>query len=297
MTSLNLSPEELEKIRRIHVRSRMVVDTLLGGEYRSAFRGQGMEFEEVREYSPGDEIKHIDWNVTARAGRPYVKLYREERELSLMLLVDMSASGLFGSAGTAKRQKILECAGALGFAAISARDRVGALLFSDRVENYLPPRRGASAVWDLIRHVTTFKPSRKGTDLTEALTYLGRVHPKRSVVFLISDFLSSGCEGALKVASRRHDLIGIHITDPADGRLPQGGIVTLQDLESNAFFEADAGDPKVRRFYEERHRKRQEHICRVLHRSGVDRLEMSTTDSVGDVLLRFFSLRERRRVS
>ena len=297
MTALNLSPEELEKIRRIHVQSRMVVDTLLGGEYRSAFRGYGMEFEEVREYSPGDEIKHIDWNVTARAGRPYVKLYREERELSLMMLLDMSASGLFGSGGTAKRQKILECAGALGFAAISARDRVGALLFSDRVEHYLPPRKGAGAVWSLIRNVLTFTPSRKGTDLAGALTYLGRVHPRRSVVFLLSDFLSSGCEQALKVAARRHDLIGIHITDPADGKLPPKGIVALQDLENHAALEVDAGDPGVRRFYEERYRARQEHICGVLRRCGVDRLEMSTTDSVGDVLLRFFSLRERRRVS
>ncbi len=297
MVLRHIPREELEKIRRIHIRSRMVVDSLLGGEYRSAFRGQGMEFEEVREYSPGDEVRHIDWNVSAREGRPYVKLYREERELTMMMLLDMSASGLFGSGGKAKRQKILECAGALGFAAISARDRVGALLFSDQVERYIPPRRGAGAVWNLLRNITAFEPSRRGTDLAGALTYLGRVHPRRSVVFLISDFLSSGCEQALKVAARRHDLIGIHITDPADGRLPPRGIVSLRDLESREFLEMDAGDPKVHGFYEERFRNREEHISQVLRRCGVDRLEMSTTDSVGDVLLRFFSLRERRRIS
>ncbi len=293
--SPRLSSKELEKIRRLHIRSRVTVDTLLQGGYRSAFRGQGMEFEEVREYTPGDETKRIDWNVTARRGAPYVKLYREERELSMMILVDMSASGLFGSRGTAKRDKILECAGTLGFSAIHGRDRVGAILFSDHIESYLPPRRGASAVWHLIRDIFLFRPSRRGTDLEEALNYLGRVQSRRSVVFIISDFLAQGYEKALRVAARKHDVIGVHITDPAEGKLPPRGIITLKDMETHRTVQVDARDARDAWNYEKKCALQREAACKIFESSGVERLEINTTESVGTALSVFFSCRERRR--
>ncbi len=289
-----LSPELIKKIRRIHIRSARAVDTLLAGQYRSVFRGSGVEFEEVREYQPGDEVKSIDWQVTARLGRPFVKLYREERELTIMLLVDLSGSTEFGTIDSLKREKATEFAAVLAFNAIRNNDRVGAILFTDQVERYVPPKKGSAHVWRVIKEIVSHEPRSRGTDLGAAADFLSKVCRKKAVAFFISDFLCTDYLSSLRHAGRRHDCIAVAVTDPGDRSLPQAGILEIEDLETGARAWVDCSDPATRRVWETMQRQRQEQTFEGLKRAGIDAVELPGTGSAVDVLRGFFRARERR---
>lgn len=289
-----LTPELIKKIKRIHVAGRRAVDTVMAGQYRSAFRGAGIEFEEVREYTPGDEIKSIDWKVTARMGRPYVKLYREERELIIMLMVDMSASGLFGTGDNLKREASCEIAAILAFNAIRNNDKIGAILFTDRVERYIPPKKGASHVWRVIKEILSFVPEHRGTDISSSADFLAKVSRKRTVSFIISDFLSSGYIDSLKRANRKHDCIAAVVSDPGDFTLPDAGILEAEDLETGARFFIDCSDKNMRGTYIEARRKAHRHTLEELKRAKIDSIALSTDSNAAEALYTFFRYRERR---
>ena len=288
-----LSPEAINKIKKIHIRSRRQVDTMMAGQYRSVFRGTGMEFEEVREYTPGDEVKNIDWKVSARMGEPFIKLFREEREVVVMLLVDMSDSGKFGTTGRTKRETAAEIASILAFNAIRNNDKVGVILFTDRVEKYIPPKKGSAHIWRVIKEIFTFRPEHVKTDIGQAVRYLGHVSRKRTVSFVISDFLDEGYEKNLKIASKRHEMITVLLSDPMDFELPEHGIVLVKDFESGENFYIDASDRVSRKRYTETKQKEYAEILETIRRSGVDCIELDTRSSVADALVRYFRFRER----
>lgn len=297
-----LSAEIIQKIRKIHIRAGRQVDSVMAGQYRSVFRGAGIEFEEVREYFPGDEVKSIDWKVSARLGRPFVKRYREERELLMMLLVDMSGSESFGTRENLKRETAAEAASILAFNAIRNNDKVGAILFTDKVEGYIPPKKGAAHVWRVIREMFAFTPAGPGTDIGAAVRFLGRVTRKRSIAFLISDFLEPDQIGiraqtlkGLGAISRKHELIGMMVTDPGEFTLPGGGMVQMEDLETGERLWIDASDKAGREFFE----KQMIAGCRMrmdaLKRANIDCVEISTAGAVADALTRYFRMREKMR--
>jgi len=288
-------PQELaRKIRYIQIYTSKAVNDVLAGEYHSVFKGRGMEFEEVREYTPGDEIRTIDWNVTARMGHPYVKRFVEERELTILFLVDLSASGSFGSREKLKNEVAAELCALLAFSAIKNNDKVGLIIFTDVIELYIPPNKGVSHVLRLIRDVLNFKPRRTQTDLGGALDYLGRITHRRGVVFLVSDFLAEGYEKRLRIAARRHDLIAISVEDPREISLPNAGLIDLEDAETGDMITVDAGDPAVRRRWEALARRRQERLRETLQSVGVDQVNVVTgRDYVRD-LVSFFRARGRR---
>lgn len=289
-----LTPELIRKIKKIHIKTSRQVNTMMAGQYKSAFRGSGIEFEEVREYSPGDEVKDIDWKVSARLGRPFVKKFREERELIVMLLIDMSASGIFGTQDKIKRETSAELAAILAFNAIRNNDKVGAILFTDRVEKYIPPQKGSSHVWRVIREIFAFEPSGEKTDIESALRYLGQVCSKRTVTFLASDFLCRGYLRQLKIAARKHDLIGIVLSDPGEFILPASGILLAKDMETGKLFHLDAADRQTRDAYTRYRKKFYGETLRQLKSADVDTIEVSTATDAADALVRFFRLREKR---
>jgi uncharacterized protein (DUF58 family) len=289
-----LPPGLLKDIRRVHLRARRRVDSLFSGEYRSAFRGVGMEFEEVREYCPGDEVKTIDWNVTARSGRPHVKVYREERDLVVWLLLDMSGSGSFGTARSLVRETMTEAAALLAAAALGNNDRVGAILFTDRIERCIRPKKGSSHLWFLLRELFTFQPQRRGTDLTQALRFLRTAARRRCVAFVLSDFLDDGCAAALSLAARRHDLVGILLSDPAETELPRGGLARLRDLETGEEVVVDAACPKTVEHWGRVARLGRARRLERLRKAGADVLELATTEPVAPALERLFRRREHR---
>ncbi len=290
-----LPPEIVRKIRKIHFKSARLVNSEMAGQYKSVFRGAGMEFEEVREYSPGDEVKSIDWKVSARLGRPYIKRYREERELVLMLLIDMSASGNFGTALAIKRETAAETAAILAFNAIRNNDKVGALFFTGEVEKYIPPQKGAAHVWRVIREIFTFTPRRTDTCIEEALAALGRVCRKRTVSFLISDFLDEGFDRPLGILSRRHELIGVLLSDPGDFALPAAGILRLRDPETGREMLLDASDRRTRKEWESAGKKYYGEQLARLQSAGLDCIEITTRDNAADRLTRYFRIREKRK--
>lgn len=290
-----LSPDVIKKIKKIHFRSSRRVNTLMAGQYRSVFRGSGIEFEEVREYSPGDDVKSIDWKVSARLGRPFIKRYREERELVVNLLVDMSASGGFGTCDMLKREAAAETAAILAFNAVRNNDKVGAILFTDRIERYIPPQKGPAHVWRLIKEIFAFLPERTGTDIREALAFLGRVARKRSVAFLISDFQDDGYARDMRILSRKHEIIGIMLSDPGEFRLPEGGLLALRDPETGDVHLIDGSDAATRNAYEAARAESYRRRLGVLKAADVDAVELRTGDSAGDALTRYFRYRERRR--
>jgi uncharacterized protein (DUF58 family) len=289
-------PKELaRKIRYIEIHTRKAVNDVLAGEYESVFKGRGMEFDEVREYAPGDEIRTIDWNVTARTGRPYVKRFVEERELTVMFLVDLSASGAFGSVEKTKNEVAAELCALLAFSAIQNNDKAGLIVFTDAVELYVPPKKGTSHVLRLIRDLLDFKPRQARTDLAGALDYLGRVTHKRCVVFLVSDFQGEGYEKPLRVLGKRHDLIALSITDPREKAMPDVGLIELEDAETGEVVLIDTGSPALRRRYEALGRERADRLRESFRAMGVDHAEVTTgRDYVRD-LIGFFRTRERRR--
>ncbi len=288
-------PKELaKKIRFIQIHTKRAVNDVLAGEYHSVFKGRGMEFDEVREYSPGDEIRTIDWNVTARTGQPYVKRYVEERELTVLFVVDLSASGAFGTREKLKNEVAAELCALLAFSAIKNNDKVGLIIFTEIIELYIPPGKGTSHVLRLIRDLLNFKPHQTRTDIAQALDYLGRITHRKAVVFLVSDFLAEGYEKPLGIVARRHDLIAISITDPREKELPKVGLIELEDAETGETVVVDSGSAQVRRRYEARGRERDERLAESFRSSGVDHIPVMTgRDHVRD-LVRFFRARERR---
>jgi uncharacterized protein (DUF58 family) len=289
-------PKELaKKIRYIQITTNRAVNDVLAGEYQSVFKGRGMEFEEVREYLPGDEIRTIDWNVTARTGKPFVKRFVEERELTILLVVDLSASGAFGSVKQLKNEVAAEICALLTFSAIKNNDKVGLIVFTDGIEMFIPPKKGLSHVLRLIREILCFKPQKVKTDIRQALDYLAMVTRKRAVVFLISDFLANGYEKPMRVLSKRHDLIAVSISDPRELRLPPVGLVELEDAETGETVLVDAGSSRVRKQYELMGRQRSDDLRELFKSMGVDHIEVSTDRDHARDLVKFFRTREQRR--
>jgi len=289
-----LPREVVRQVRRLQIRARRAVEDLLGGEYHSVFKGTGIAFEEVREYQPGDDIRTIDWNVTARMGHPFIKRFVEERELTVMLLVDCSASNQFGTGQQPKREVAAELAAILAFSAISNNDRVGLVAFSDRVEKFVPPRKGTRHVLRLIRDVLFFQPAGRGTCLREALDYLNRVLHRRAIVFFLSDFLDHGYEKAFQRTGKRHDLIAVPITDPREEELPAVGLLELEDAETGRHVLVDTARADVRAAHAEHARRRRDHLRQLARSARVDLIEVATDGGHLDALIHFFKLRERR---
>lgn len=284
----------LKKVQRIQIVANRTVNDLLAGQYKSVFRGRGMEFDEVREYQPGDDIRTIDWNVTARAGVPYIKRFCEERELTVMLLVDVSASGVFGSTDRSKLDLVVEMAAMLMFSALKNNDKVGLLTFCDDVIDYFPPRKGKANVLRLIRQLVAVDPVARETRLTAALDYLNRVQKRRAVVFLISDFQAPEARHAMAVANKRHDLVAVSVGDPREQSLPDVGFVTLRDAETGELVELDTRHPRVRELFGRRAADRAAMLSQRLKKTGVDQLEINTDEDYQKSLRRFFRMRERR---
>ena len=289
-----ISPELARQIRYIQIRARRAVDTVFGGEYASVFRGQGMEFQEVRDYQPGDDIRSIDWNVTARMGHPYVKRYVEERELTVLFVVDLSASGTFGSGARSKTEVAAELTALLAFSAIRHHDRVGLVVFTDVIERYVPPKKGVTHALRLVRELLYFTPWRRGTDVGAALAFVSRVQRRRATLFLISDFLASGYDAELRLAARRHDLIAASIVDPHELTLPRVGLLELQDAESGARVLLDTSSRRVREEYARRGRERRQALAAQLRGLGIDQVPIHVEQSWTRDLVRFFKARERR---
>lgn len=289
-----LPREVLRQIRRLQLRARRAVEDVLGGEYHSVFKGTGMSFEEVREYQPGDDIRSIDWNVTARMGHPFVKRYIEERELTLVLMVDCSGSQQFGTQIQQKREVAAELASLLAFCAISNNDKVGLIAFTDQVERFVPPRKGVQHALRLIRDVLFFQPKRTGTSIRQGLDYLNRVQRRRAIVFLLSDFIDEGYEKLLRRTGRRHDLTAVLIGDPREETLPPAGLLELEDAETGRHWLLDTSSPQVRAAYAQASRERREKIRQLAHSSRTDLIEVSTDGGHLDALVRYFELREHR---
>jgi uncharacterized protein (DUF58 family) len=286
--------EVFRKVRQIEIRTSRLVTNVFGGEYHSVFKGRGMQFQEVREYVAGDDVRAIDWNVTARTGGVFVKRFTEERELTVMLLVDVSASQFFGSTAQFKKDLAAEVAAVLAFAAIRNNDRVGLVLFTDQVELYIPPAKGPTHVLRVIREVLGFAPRGRGTRLASALEFLGRVARRRVVAFLISDFLDAGFGRALRLAARRHDLISVVVGDRRETQWPPAGIVDWTDAESGKRHLVDTSSPKVRRALGERGREQRVRLLQTLQGAGSDAVEIFAGEPCERPLTRFFKLRERR---
>ncbi len=285
----------LDQVRRLEIRTRRTVEELFGGEYHSVFKGRGVEFREVREYEPGDDVRSIDWNVTARQGSPFVKQFEEERELTILLLADLSASEGFGSGRRSKGAVLAEMGALLAFSAVSNGDKVGLILFSDKVELYVPPAKGRRHALRLLRDLLYFEPTAKGTDLRVALQTLNRVQKRKAVCFLMSDFLANDYEKDLLVSARRHDLTAIHLVDPREREIPSVGLIQVEDAETGELLLVDSTDAKLRSKFAELAQERQQEIKRGLRRAGCDLIEIDVTQPVIDPLLRFFARRGKRR--
>ncbi len=292
-----MNPPSLSKIRRLEIRTRRLVDSSFAGQYHSVFKGRGMNFEEVREYAPGDEIRSIDWNVTARMDKPYVKKFTEERELTVLLVVDVSASGSFGSVELSKRELAAEVAAILAFSAINNNDKVGLVLFSDRIELSIPPKKGRQHILRLIREMLYFEPQGRGTDLAGALDYVNRVQSRRAVVFLISDFFGADFSKPLNVASRKHDLIAMPVRDPGEEILPNIGLVTLEDAETGRQIEVNTSGRAAMNAFQALEDRRRAELEKLFRSRGVDVVPLRTDQDYLIPLRAFFEQRERRLAS
>jgi uncharacterized protein (DUF58 family) len=290
-----LTREQLRTVRKIQIRTSHLVTDVFAGQYHSVFKGRGMEFSEVRLYQPGDEIRTIDWNVTARTGVPHVKRYSEERELTVMLMVDASASTVFGSVRQTKSALAAELGALLAYSAITNNDKVGLVMFTDRIELALPPRKGSHHVLRVIREVLSPKPAGRGTNISAALEHLTRVTKRRCVVFLVSDFLDPDCRRALRMARRRHDLIAVVLEDPRESALPDVGLVELEEAETGERYVVDTGSRRVREEFARRSAAARTERDRLLRAADVDTIVVPTDRPYAEVLLRFFRMRERRQ--
>jgi len=286
--------EILRKVQRIQIVANRTVNDLFAGQYKSVFRGRGMEFDEVREYQPGDDVRAIDWNVTARTGAPFVKRFCEERELTVLFLVDVSASGAFGSVGRSKLEMVIEVAALLMFSALKNNDKVGLITFCDKVMDYYPPRKGKSKMLHLLRQLVALEPVARQTDLEAALEFLSRVQKRRAVTFLISDFLAPKAQHTLAVCNKRHDLIAITVADPREQVLPDVGFISLMDAETGRIVEVDTRHRQVRAMFESRATERFDGLSRDLKKLGMDELAIRTDEDYLTSLRRFFRMREKR---
>jgi len=286
--------EILKKIRTLEIRTRGLVETAFAGDYHSVFKGRGMNFEDVREYQPGDEIRAIDWNVTARMGTAFVKKFTEERELTVMLVVDVSASGNFGSTTQSKRELAAEVACLLAFSAIRNNDKVGLILFTDRVELFIPPKKGRSHTLRLIREILFFQPQGRGTDPALALDYLNKIVTRRAVVFFISDFQTPDFSRALAVSGQRHDFVAIHIHDEREKLLPNIGIIMLEDAETGEQLEINTSERGTRTRFAQLADERAAELARILRRNNIDAISLKTNEDYLPALRSFFKQRERR---
>ncbi len=285
----------LARIRRLEIHARRLVANVFLGQYHSVFKGRGIEFSEVRQYEAGDDVRMIDWNVTARMGVPYVKQYIEERELTVLLAVDVSASSGFTSTAVSKRELAAEVAATLAFAAVSNNDRVGLLTFTDGVEQYVPPGKSRRHVLRMVRELLYHEPQSRGTDIGAALTYLARIAKRRAIIFLISDFFDTGWESALRAASLRHEVVALTLTDPREERLPSAGLIEMEDAETGARTLVDTSDAGVRATYARRAQAAAAQRRRTLAAIGVDEVALRTDRSYVEPLLRAFRARELRR--
>jgi len=290
-----ITPELLAQVRRLTIRSRRAVEEVFSGAYRSAFRGQGLEFAEVREYVPGDDIRSIDWNVTARAGRPFVKRFEEERELTVIVALDLSGSLAFGSRARAKRDAAAEAGALLALAAARNRDRVGLLLFTERVELYLPPGKSRSRALRIARELLAFEPDGKGTDIAGALGFLHRVLRRRSVVFLLSDWRAASFDRPLSLLARKHDVVALEVADPLEREAPSRGLIRVRDLETGKAAWVDASSRAARGAWRATVARRAKELDQTFRRAGVPRLSLDADRPVAPVLIRFFERRAAAR--
>ncbi|MER3523499.1 MAG: DUF58 domain-containing protein [Ignavibacteria bacterium] len=286
--------EVLKKVRQIEIKTRGLVNQVFSGEYHSVFKGRGMEFSEVREYQFGDDVRLIDWNVSARFNHPFVKVFEEERELTVMLLVDFSRSGSFGSGRHLKLEVAAEMCAVLAFSAIKNNDKVGLILFTDRIERFVPPKKGRAHILRIIRELISFEPSGTGTNITQALEYFHHVSKKRTIAFLISDFIDDGYERILRIVSRKHDLIAIEIADPREEELPPVGLIKMRDAETQHERWIDTSHPDVRRGFEQYWRTRREERKQLFIRSRVDAIPIRIDRPYIKPIVDFFRLREQR---
>lgn len=291
---LGMSPEVLRQVRLIELRTRRLVNSLFSGEYRSIFKGQGMEFAEVREYQPGDEVRSIDWNVTARMRRPFVKRYIEERELTIMLVVDLSGSEQFGTVRRFKSELAVELAAVLTMSAVRNNDRVGALLFTDRVEHVVPPGKGRRHALRILRDILVHRPVGTGTNIGGALDYLRRLLKQHAIVFLVSDLVGTQLERPLKLLNQRHDVVVARIEDPTENELPDIGVANLVDPETGDSISVDTSDPRVRKAYAASMAEERSVTRQLLRRLAIDEIPITTADSYIEPLMKFFRARERR---
>ncbi len=291
----NRIPKELlKKVKQIELSTRNVVNEVFSGEYHSVFKGRGMEFSEVREYQPGDDIRTIDWNVSARMGHPFVKVFEEERELTVMLLVDVSSSGNFGTAKQMKREIAAELSAVLAFSAIRNNDKVGLIIFSDKIEKFIPPRKGKKHVLRVIREILYYKPQDSLTDINVALEYLARVIRRKSIVFLISDFLSENYEKALSVANKRHDIIALSVTDPREVSFPNVGLLELEDAETGESIVIDTTSNTIRENFSKHSQGEHNELDKLFKSVGIDHINIMTNESYIQPIVKFFKKRERR---
>ncbi|MFM7015270.1 MAG: DUF58 domain-containing protein [Bacteroidota bacterium] len=285
------SAELLKRVRKIEIKTKGLSSQIFSGEYHSAFKGRGMAFSEVREYVEGDDVRNIDWNVTARFGHPYIKVFEEERELTVMLLVDVSESGMFGSTTQMKRELITELTATLAFSAIQNNDKAGVIFFSDKIEKYIPPKKGKSHILRIIRELIDFKPASKGTDISLALKYLNNMIKKRCIAFVISDFMDAGFDDAIKVSSKKHDLAALRIFDPREEEMPNIGLVRFKDAETGFVTVMDTSDANTRNNYRLFYQQTARQTTELLNKSGVDHVAIRTDQSYVKPLMNLFKQR------
>jgi len=285
--------EILKRVRKIEIKTKGLSKHIFSGEYHSAFKGRGMSFSEVRDYQYGDDVRNIDWNVTARTGDPHIKVFEEDRELTVMLLIDISQSSLFGSIKQFKSELTAEISAVIAFSAITNNDKVGAILFTDKVEKYIPPKKGRSHILRIIREIIYYKPESTGTDLQQALIYLNNIQKKKAIVFILSDFMTQGYEPALAIASRRHDLIGLHIYDQMEKELPKMGLIQTIDGETGDKVILDTTSAAIRKKYNDWFDSNHSYFDQTFNRYRSDHLSISTADDYVKLLLQFFKKRTR----
>ncbi len=290
----DISIELMQKIRGIQIKTSHLVTELMAGEYVSAFKGRGMEFNTVREYAPGDDVRLIDWNVTARMDQPFIKEYIEERELNVMLMVDVSSSGEFGSTGKFKNEISAEVASILAFAAIRNNDKIGLIVFSNKIEHYIPPKKGKAHVWNIIRTILNYQPEGRLTDLNTPLEYLLKIQKRKCIAFLISDFQATNYETNVKLARQKHDLVAISISDPRERDLPKIGLINLRDSESGETLLIDTDNREMTKLLTAYEFEKRDRFKKLFRSMGVDTIEIDTAGSLVEPIIRYFKIREKR---
>ena len=285
----------LKKVRKIEIKTRGLSNHIFAGEYNTAFKGKGMAFSEVREYQSGDDVRSIDWNVTARYNSPYIKVFEEEREMTVMLLVDVSGSGNFGTKQQFKREIATELSAVLAFSAIKNNDKVGVIFFSDIIEEFIPPKKGKSHILRIIRQILSFKPQNKKTNISQAIEYFNNVMKKRCICFILSDYISSSFEKPLRVASKKHDVVALKVSDKREKTIPNIGIVPFKDSETEKVILLDTSSKLVRETFQKKQKEKQSEIEKIFPRCGVDLININTGEDYVKPLINFFKNRDRRR--